>query len=223
MRRRRRSRAAHTRQPRLTPLARIYTNQKGEKQYMTQIPASNTRWPWSVRPVRSARRCSRFSSERKFPVGELAAAGERAFGRRQGRVRRQSSRPAESCRLRLRRRRHRVFLRRRKVSPRACAARGGGRRGRHRQHVGIPLPRRYPAGRQRSQSRCDCAATRRTASSPIRIARPCRCWWRWRRSIVPLASNASTWPRISRFPAPAGPAWKNSAEADRRAAEFPAT
>jgi len=55
----------------------------------------------------------------------------------------------------------------------------------------------------------DQVGTVRAASSPTRTARPCRCWWRWRRCTASTASSASTCPPTSRCPAVAVRQWKS--------------
>ena len=49
----------------------------------------------------------------------------------------------------------------------------------------------------------------RAGSSPIPTVRPCRCWWRWRRSIARQASSASMSPPTSRSPAAAARRWRS--------------
>ena len=63
--------------------------------------------------------------------------------------------------------------------------------------------------------------TVRAASSPIPIARPCRCWWRWRRSIARWASSASTWRPTSRYPARGRSALEELGKQTGAAAQLP--
>ena len=112
--------------------------------------------------------------ERDFPgLGALSARQQplaRQVGQFRGRtIRCTSSRGSISARRDIG-----LFSAGRRGVAGVCAEGRRRRLHRHRQHLGVPLRGRHPAGRARSQPACARAVHRRAASSPTRTARPSR-------------------------------------------------